>query len=60
MIYILSFNRSVSNSMDKGACNFVHYQNSNMASTVTMYIIGYIIPMHNRDVHNEPSPHRTL
>ena len=42
--------------MDKGACNSVHYQyygqNSNMASSVTMYIIGYIILMRNRDALN--------
>ena len=34
--------RSSSNPMDKGACNSIHYQyyrrNSNMASSVTMYI----------------------
>ena len=39
--------------MDKGACNSVHYQyngqNSNMVSSVTMHIIGYIILMHNRE-----------
>ena len=48
-IYVVLFdsNRSSSNCTDKGACNSVHYQyygrNSNMASSVTMYIIGYII-----------------
>ena len=42
--------RSTSNPMDKGACNSVHYQyygrNSNMASSVTMFIIFFGIKFH--------------
>ena len=52
----LCFIRSTSNPQDKGACNSVHYQyyeqNSNMMSSVTMYIIGYIIFLHNTDTLN--------
>ena len=48
--------RSSSNPMDKRACNSAHYQyymrNSNMASSVTMYITGYIILTRNRDTPN--------
>ena len=48
--------RSSSNPMDKGVCNSPHYQYygriSNMVSSVTMYIIGYIILMRNRDTLN--------
>ena len=44
------------NPTDKGVCNSVHYQyyerNSNMTSSVTMYIIGYIILSRNRDTLN--------
>ena len=50
------YNRSTLNPMDKGAYNSVHYQycgwNSNMAPNVIMYIIGYIILSHNRDILN--------
>ena len=39
--------------MDKGVCNSVPYQyygrKSNMTSSITMYIIGYIILMRNRE-----------
>ena len=49
----LGITRSASSSMDKGACNSVHYQcygqNSNMVSSVTMYTIGYIILTHHRN-----------
>jgi len=48
--------RSASNPMDKGACNSVYYQyygqNSNMASSATMYIIGYIILTRKKDLQN--------
>jgi len=50
--------------MDNGACNSMYYQyyeqNSNMASSVTMYIIGYAIVMHNKDVQNETPFHRAV
>ena len=56
--------RSASNPMDKGACNSVCYQcygqNSNMASSVTTYIIGYIILMCNRDTLNGLLLHRLM
>jgi len=52
--------RSISNPTDKGACNSVYHQyygqNSNMASSVTMCKIGYIILTYNKDVKNGP-PH---
>ena len=56
--------RSSSNPMDKGACNSIHYQyygqNSNMASSVTMYITGYIILTHSRDTLNGLLLHRLV
>jgi len=46
------------------ACNSIYYQyygqNSNMVSSINMYIIGYIILTCNKDVQNGPAFYHTV
>ena len=59
-VQLMSLTRSTLNLVDKGAFNSIYTtskycrKNSSMVSNVTMYVIGYVIITHYRNIYGQP------